>query len=256
VTIVVILDYMGGPRTDRLYEQVVSWNSHVPVYVLDNASPGNRSRVVTHRNATNSGVGGGICDCIAVAKDTGGSHLLYVANDVEFTSPLYVSAFERVAEADGAVHVGAAVTVDSSQAKLFPWSVAVQSGTRRLVQHVDLLVSLLDLDFIAGFGGFPRSVGGWGYSWELAFHASRRGRPLAVLDSCVVRHADALAPPAAEVQRQLKAAEVSAVYGQKYGRLPWASLRQRVYLAHAQLFAGWPAVAGGRKGSEEGGELR
>lgn len=228
----VVLDYRGGTRTDRLVEQLRAWNPSHRIYVLDNASPDRRSRYVTHTNSTNTMVGGGIKDCLSLARRIGARFVLFIVNDIDCLTPVLFDEFTATAQSDERiVHVSAAVSADTAQAKIFPWMINRGTGTR-LVKHADLLVSLLHLDFIAGFGGFPDSSGGWGYAWELAYHADRSSRRIVVTDACVVRHAGVPHCDRSEEVRNQRRREAHEVYRAKYGRIPWAELRRSLFISY------------------------
>jgi hypothetical protein len=224
---VVVLDYRGGAKTDALVARLRRWNPSCPIHVLDNGSPDNASAHITHRNDANSHIGGGIVDCLTLAKASGATHLMFIANDVTCTTPLTVAHFVDAVERDPAiVHASAAVTPDSTQARAFPWMVRARGGSRpRAVRHADILVSLLDVGFIDSFGGFPPSRGGWGYSWELAHHASQSRRRVVICDRCVIRHVSVDRSRAGRQAEADKFHEARAVYRERYGGLPWESWR-------------------------------
>jgi hypothetical protein len=237
----VVLDYCGGARTDRLVEQLQRWNPGHTVGVLDNASPHSRSRYITHQNLVNSYVGGGICDCVALARRAGCHRLLFIANDVECVTPVVFDEFLGVMNQDPRiVQVSAAITEDSRQASPFPWMVARGGRTLRTVPQADLLVALVDLTFLARFGGFPVSRSGWGYPWELAFHARTNGRRIVLLNRCIIRHeADYGRSGKCGDSRADKGRESLEVYTSKYGCIPWGSLRTdlvQIYLAQGHRF--------------------
>lgn len=222
LTFVVILDYCGGTRTDRLVETLRAWNPGYTIHVLDNASPRSRSRYVTHHNEVNTYVGGGINDCVQLAKNAGSRYLLFLTNDVKCVTRMDVAHFEQVMENDSRiVQVSGAITPDTAQARAFPWMIDQGYGKDRVVPHADFLVSMLDTEFIASFDGFPSSRGGWGYAWEFAYHAQLQSRLIVVADSCVVWHDGT---PQSEgnpdAVRAEKAEEARRVYGAKYGDLP------------------------------------
>ena len=221
----IVLEYCGGSRTDRLVEMLARWNPGHSINVLDNASPRNPCSYITHRNARNTFVGGGIRDCLKLAGAAGARFLLFIANDIECRTPLYFSRFEEVALTDERiVLVSASISHDTTQARIFPWMVAGSTTDVRLVPQADFLVSLIDVNFVSSFGGFPPSKGGWGYCWEFAYHANLQSKNIAVLDDTVIYH-DA-APregDPAEILQQ-KAEEAQAVYRMKYGKIPWLRL--------------------------------
>ncbi len=226
---VMLLDYRGGTRTDGAVERLCAWNPGRVIHVLDNGSSDRRSRYVTHMNAVNSYPGGGIRDCLTHAWASGATHLMFIVNDVDFETPVLVSEYERRVDADPSiVQISAAITTDSAQALRFPWMIARDGGNDRTTGHADLLVSLLDLGFVEEFGGFPESKGGWGYPWELAYHADRHAKRIVVMDSCVVRHGGEPQAGQAQLVRSLKSQEAASVYRQKYGEVPWTALRARL----------------------------
>jgi len=89
---------------------------------------------------------------------------------------------------------------------------------------------LIDIGFVNGFGGFPASETGWGYGWELAYHANLQGRPICVLDECVIHHSPELRTMG-EIER--RRAEMRAVYTAKYGEVPWLSFRSEIEAGYA-----------------------
>ena len=218
-TAFVILEYCGGARTDALHAKLSAWNPESRILVLDNASPTNRASSVTHRNEVNSYVGGGIRDCVALAESIGATYLFYCTNDVELLDPLVISNFERVVEHDpSAVVVTCALSDDSDQARTFPWMVRRPNSGLRRVRFADPICCLIRLDFLRGFGGFPPSVGGWGYSSEMAFHARRKDLGIYVDDSCAVRHEKGQAfLTTSDGVRVSKWREASEVYEKRYG---------------------------------------
>lgn len=188
-TVAVILDYRGGARTDALRARLQGWNPTVPVLVLDNGSPDRRAAQVAQRNPVNRYVGNGIKDCLALARERGAGYCFFCANDVQPTAPIDLSALRDVmARSDDVVQASCAVTADSAQAAHFPWMVAREAGGFRRVRHADVLACLLRLEFIDSFGGFPDSVGGWGYDREIGWQAQRLGRTVLVCDDAVVHH--------------------------------------------------------------------
>src|SRR5690242_6336861 len=77
-TLTVILEYCGGRRTDHLVERLRSWNPGREIAVLDNASPSNRCSYITHSNACNTYVGGGIIDCYKLAESRNCDNLFFI----------------------------------------------------------------------------------------------------------------------------------------------------------------------------------
>jgi hypothetical protein len=219
----VVLDFRGGRKTDALVEHLRHVNAGLPVFVLDNASGQCESTYVTHRNVQNSNVGGGLRDCLDLGRQAGAAWILFVANDVTPVSPLCVQEFVNVVNRwPNVVHVSASLTATSAQAAVFPWMVSRGGSVARQVVHADILVSLLNVEFVQSFGGFPPSKGGWGYSWELAFHARRADRPVVVLDSCVIEHLSRVHDVA------WKRSEATKVYMDRYGCIPWSPLKRQL----------------------------
>jgi hypothetical protein len=232
-TFAVVLEYCGGQRTDRLVERLQLWNPSRTINVLDNASRHSCSRYVTHRNEVNTGVGGGIRDCVALAQRAGARRMLFIVNDVKCLTPLRFDALESIMDGDPSiVHASAAISLDTAQASEFPWMIARGRPATRAVCHADILVSLLDLVFISSFGGFPESKGGWGYSWELAYHAQQASKRVVVDDGTVVRHVGVVEDDHAAAVRAQRAAEVTQVYQTKYGEIPWLEFKNAAQRSH------------------------
>lgn len=229
---VFVLDYCGGRRTDQLVDALTAVNPTHRICVLDNASPRNRSRRVTHRNVENSFTGGGIRDCQRLASRAGSTRLLFVANDLSFLVPPNVDQMEAAMDRDPAiVQISSSVTPRSAQAGAFPWMVHSQEGGLRVCGHADILCTMLDLKFVDAFGGFPASRGGWGFSWEMAYQARQYGRKIAVDDSSIVEHCGVPQTGVRDLVNAIKRSEMVSVYTAKYGSLPWldieADLRKR-----------------------------
>ncbi|MEO8361497.1 MAG: hypothetical protein ABI672_15800 [Vicinamibacteria bacterium] len=220
-TAFVVLEYCGGDRTDALYRKLAGWNKDATIYVLDNASPTNRAKSATHRNRVNSYVGGGIRECIELAESMGASYVFYCANDVNFQGSLDIATFQRVMDDDPSVVLfSCSLTADSHQARVFPWMVQRAGGSVRQVRAIDPLCCLMRLDFIRGFGGFPESRGGWGFSAELAFHARTQGKKIYVSDTCAVGHTTAGSGLVGERGAKIsKATEAAQVYANRYGSI-------------------------------------
>jgi hypothetical protein len=220
-TAFVILEYCGGAKTDALHRRLCKWNPGRQILVLDNASPGNLATCATHRNPSNSYVGGGIRDCIALAQSLGARYLFYCVNDLELLDPLVIADFQGVMDRDDdVVLLSASVSKDSHQASLFPWMVRKEGGLARRVRFADLLCCLLRLDFIGDFGGFPPSKGGWGYARELAHHARKGGKKIYVSDACSVRHLTHHPRIVTTEGRTVcKGHEAVALYRQRYGAM-------------------------------------
>ena len=221
-TVFVILDFCGGRRTDRMAARLSRWNPGAEIRVLDNASPTGAARSVTHRNATNSFVGGGICDAIRLAEATGAQYLFFSANDVGLPEKLVFADFEAMMDADAdAVLISCAMTPDSGpQVNRFPWMRQRLGGRVRQVRQADLICCLIRLEHIRSFGGLPVSMGGWGYAEQIAFHARLRGKKILINDRCAVRHTRLrkhILSPAGDLIS--KEEEACAVYAPLYGSL-------------------------------------
>lgn len=218
-TAFVVLEYCGGARTDSLVKALSVTNRHSGIHVLDNSSPTNQARSITHRNKANSYVGGGLRDCLALAESLGARYLFYCVNDVTLLDPLVIADFQVVMDDDSdVVVVSCALTADSDQASPFPWMVRQGRSSLRRVRFVDPICCLIRLDFVREFGGFPESKGGWGYSSEMAYHAKRKHKKLLVNDSCAVRHTNSRATlTTADGETVSKREEAAAVYRARYG---------------------------------------
>jgi hypothetical protein len=216
-TVAVILEYCGGARTDRLFASIVSQNPGATVFVLDNASPVDRADCVTHRNPVNSYIGNGIRDCIRLAESAGAKYLFYCVNDAELHGRLDLAEFERVLEADEhIVQLSCSMTPDSPQGRAYPWMASRPGRTLRQVRHADLIACMLRLDFIRQFGGFPKSLGGWGYSRELAYMAYRMRKKVVVCDTFNVHHGPGGEMRLASGAVHNRGAEMHAIYRRRY----------------------------------------
>jgi GT2 family glycosyltransferase len=176
---------------------------------------------VTHQNETNSFVGGGIRDCIQIAESRNADYVFYCVNDVEILDRLLIADFQAVMENDPeVVMVSCSLSPDSAQATTYPWMVQRRDRTLRRVRYADAVCGLIRLDFIRGFGGFPESLGGWGYSREMAYHARKLGKKILVNDRCAVRHTEASEFLVTTDGRTVsKAAEAFRVYAARYGHI-------------------------------------
>jgi hypothetical protein len=218
-TLTVILEYCGGSRTDKLFEQMRSWNPGRTIDVLDNASPSNRCNCITQQNAENTYIGGGITDCLRLAEARSCENLFFLVNDIEPTTPIVVDQFEQaLAQNPTLVQVAAAVTRDSTpHSAYYPWMLAHPSNNLRRVPHSDLLCCIVRTPFIRSFNGFPPSRGGFGYDWELAYQALLGGLQIAIADWCVVRHEDKIiAEGEAAGSKRSKEDEMINVYKNRY----------------------------------------
>ena len=146
-TFVIILDYCGGSRTDRLYEQLAQNNPQTDIFILDNASPDNKSLYVSHQNQENSFIGGGIKDCIRLAIKSHKQFLLFITNDIKIKRQIPLWHLEKVMlEKDDVVQVSASLT-ESSDKTYYPWMINKRSRTLRKVPHADFLFCCIRLLF-------------------------------------------------------------------------------------------------------------
>lgn len=245
-TIPVILEYCGGARTDALYQQLSAWNPDYLIEVLDNASPHRRSRYITRQNSVNSGVGGGICDCVALAENLGATYVLVITNDIEPVTKIDFGALEALAlRYPGIVQLGCATRADSDKSIRYPWMARHTRDTYRIVAHCDILCCLLRLDFLRSFNGFPPSKSGWGYDWEVAYQANRQGKQVVISDGHVIGHTQR--PTFSLRRRRFKAdmqkwEELKAIYSQRYENFEelFATTVEEVISRHS----GVPALGG------------
>lgn len=215
----VILEFCGGDATDSLYEHLAMWNPKYSISVLDNCSPHNCSRYVTHRNTVNAYIGGGIRSCIKLAEEAGSRYLLFIANDVEPVTVLRIDHLEEMIESDtNIVQLGVSLTLDSDKISYYPWMANHGKAENRVVPHCDLLCCILRLDFVRDFGGFPDSKSGWGYDLEIAYHANVREKRILIADEYTVRHAgDTARSDFALGKRFNKLKELKEIYAPRYG---------------------------------------
>jgi hypothetical protein len=187
------------------------------IEVLDNASPMKRCSHITHQNSENTYVGGGIMDCVRLSEARGCDNLLLIVNDIEPMTPILIDEFESAIEREpGLIQVAASVTHDSSpHSTIYPWMVSQSSSKLRRVPHSDLLCCIIRNSFIRSFGGFPHSRGGWGYDWEIAYHALDGKHRIAVADWCMVAHQDRLTVN----DRRTRYVEMLEVYADRYPNL-------------------------------------
>ncbi len=187
-TFCVILDYCGGRQTNNLYRKLSRWNTGYTINILDNASPQKKSKYITHQNKTNSGVGGGINDCLELARQAGCNYLFFIVNDIILKSRIDIEYFEKyVVQNSDTVLMSAALTQDSDK-KCYPWMNCQSPPANRIACHADLLCCIIDISFIDSFGGFPDSRGGWGFDWELAYHAALQEKKVVICDYMTVKH--------------------------------------------------------------------
>lgn len=210
-TFVVILDYCGGRQTDALYEVLSSQNPTYRIDVLDNGSPNNPSSYITHKNPENHFIGGGIQDCIELARQSGAEYLFFFTNDAEIEN-LDISYFEDAMERDPElVQMSMSMTQDSDKLN-YAWMTNQGRSEDRQVHHADLIASLLRISFLDTFS-FPASKSGWGYDFQIAYEAKRASKKIVVSDKFLCRHfQDVHLIPAAEKYKEMQ--EVyNAVYG-------------------------------------------
>ncbi|TKG94393.1 hypothetical protein EYV94_14030 [Puteibacter caeruleilacunae] len=210
----VILDYCGGLETDNLYEKLSAWNPEYNIEILDNASPENKSRNISITSSANSGIGGGIKDCINQCKSRGSRYLLFITNDIV---PITKIDFELMANVmmynDGVALVSPSLSLDSDK-PYYPWMTCQKKGENRVVPHADFLCCLFDTQIIDSFGGFPDSRSGWGYDWEFAYHSRSQNKRMVVCDSMIIKHLEENLNPIIEMQKQI---ELKRIYDQRYG---------------------------------------
>jgi Glycosyl transferase family 2 len=250
----VILEYRGGPRTDALHEKLSTWNPAHTIRVLDNASPTCRAARITDHNRVNSFIGGGIKDCLALARKEECRYVLIVMNDIELLTPLDISRFEEIMEANTSiVQIGPALTDDSPQTHRYPWMARLTRNQIRRVPHCDLLCSLLRLDFIESFCTFPDSKSGWGYDLEIAYRALEKLRTIAICDWSLARHRGESRSRIALAYDFDKLKEMEEVYGQRFRdsqqilNSAWDQMRAQGFSSSAaaeQPGADWRGLAG------------
>lgn len=210
-TFAIILDYCGGSNTDKLYEQLKVWNPETNIYVLDNASPINKSIYVTHQNKSNSFIGGGIKDCINLAKTNKKEFLLFVTNDVILIDQIDLKALEEmIIYNQNIVQLSVSLTA-SSDKSYYPWMINKGKNEIREVCHSDFIFTIIRLSFIEEFGGFPYSKSGWGYDWEFSYHARLKNKKIIINDRVRVEH------KGKDENMAWKRKELSEVYNKIYG---------------------------------------
>ncbi|MEW4924693.1 hypothetical protein [Algibacter sp. 2305UL17-15] len=212
----IILDYCGGVRTNILYKKLTKWNPGFKIHVLDNASPENKCDFITHQNKINSGVGGGIRDCIKLAREYGSKYVMFIANDIVPVTKIDIGHLMEIMEFnDDVVQISASLTKNSDK-KYYPWMTNMDNGDNRLVHHADLLCSILDLDFIESFGGFPESKSGWGYDWEIGYQAKIKNKKIVISDLYRIKHVNDIKNNSSETWN-IKLQELKRVYNKRYG---------------------------------------
>ncbi len=214
-TFCVILDYCGGRHTNNLYRKLSKWNTDYTINILDNGSPKKKSKYITHQNKTNTGVGGGINNCMELARQAGCRYLFFIANDIKLKSRINIGYLEKyMLQEKDTVLMSAALTKDSDKI-YYPWMDYQHPPANRVVCHADLLCCLMDISFIDSFGGFPDSKGGWGFDWELAYHARLQGKKIAVCDYMTVRHDNSKTTSTETLLAREQ--EMRDIYNERYG---------------------------------------
>ena len=209
----VILEYCGGKNTDTLYHQLRQWNPDYPIAVLDNASATNRASCITHQNKVNSNVGGGIRDCIGLARHEGFSHVLIITNDVVPANEISIVFLEEIARYSGdIVQVGVSLAAGSDKLRYYPWMANRGDNKDRYVHHCDILFSVLKIDFIDSFGGFPPSQSGWGYDWEVSYQAALQHKKIVITDKFQITHTNNMD----HLAWNTKLDELKKVYDERY----------------------------------------
>jgi hypothetical protein len=205
----VILEYCGGEQTDKLYHQLSFQNPNYTINVLDNASEHNKCNVISHQNEVNTYTGGGILDCIELAKNHKAEYLLYFANDLQFEQ-IDIAELEKAMDNDAdIVHLSLTLTHDSS----IPWSWMKRQGKGlRQVCHSDLLASMIRLDFVTSLQ-FPKSKSGWGYDFQIGYEALLQDKKVVMCDDYSVLHINT----DSELVSKQKRAEMDEIYYKKYG---------------------------------------
>ncbi len=218
----IILEYCGGKKTDILFNTIQSQNSGYTINVLDNSSPYNRCNVTTHQNKQNSFIGGGIKDCIRLAKESGAKYLLFITNDSEINK-IDISVLETKMEFDqDIVQLSLSLTFDSDKTT-YPWMYQQYGDNYRKVVHSDLVTSMLRLDFL-DTQEFPESKSGWGYDWQIGFEARQAGKKVVMCDIYSCRHINIYNE---SIQRE-KQEELMNIYTKKYG--DWKKISPHLYL--------------------------
>lgn len=211
-TFSVILDYKGGTRTDSLYEDLTGFNEKMDLSVLDNASPQGVSKYANVFNAQNSYIGGGIRDCIKLARSANKQFLLFITNDIKIKRHFHLPELEKILlQDDDVVQVSASLS-NTSDKSYYPWMYSSgRTGIRR-VHHADFLFTFIRISFVEFFGGFPNSKSGWGYDWEFSYQAARHKRKILICDDLEIEH-----HARHEVKNYWKSQELKQVYNRRYG---------------------------------------
>lgn len=212
----VILEYCGGRSTYNLYQKLSKWNPCFEIHVLDNASPENKTDYISYQNVTNSGIGGGIRDCIRLARDSGSKYLLFITNDIVPITKIDIWHLKEImSKNQNVVQISTSLTKNSDK-KYYPWMINMGRNENRIVRHADLLCSLINLDFIESFGGFPESKSGWGYDWEIGYQAKIKNKKIVVSDFYKIKHINDHKKNSPEVLNW-KLQEQKEVYDRIYG---------------------------------------
>lgn len=210
---IVILEFCGGKRTNLLYEKLSAWNPSATIHILDNASPQNKCKYITHQNSKNSGIGGGIKDCIRLACENDCRYLFLITNDIIPVTKLDMNHLSDIISYNkGIVQLSVSLTQDSDK-KYYPWMLNQGQGNNRVVTHADILCCVLDTEFIKQFGGFPDSWSGWGYDWELSYQAGVQNKKIVICDRYKVEHIQKTILS----KEKVKMNELKSVYNKKYG---------------------------------------
>lgn len=218
-TFPIILEYCGGKATEKLYKKLSRDNPNYKIHVLDNASPINRcdSKIITHQNTKNSFVGGGIKDCIRLAKKNGCKYIFFFVNDVVIKNTINIEYFENLMESDGdIVQASASLTKDSDKNAYYPWMTNTSGKKDRLVNFSDLLACILRIDFLDKID-FPNMKSAWGYDWEIAFYAKLNNKKIMICDNFLCEHTQKT-----DKWEMLNAGfdkweEATNIYNEKYG---------------------------------------
>ncbi len=212
----VILDYCGGKQTDLLYEKLSEWNPNFLIHILDNASPHNKSKYITHQNTKNTGIGGGLKDCVSLAKQHKCRYVLIITNDIHFQNKLDITYFdELVKEYPDIVQAGVSLTKNSDK-RYYPWMINKGKRENRLVHHSDILCCVMDIKFIEDYGGFPDSWSGWGFDWELGYQACLNDKKIVICDVFKIKHVNEKREND-QVIWNMKLSELQKVYNERYG---------------------------------------
>ncbi len=211
----IILEYCGGEYTNKLHLKLSKDNPDHKINVLDNASPQNRCNVITHQNKINSFAGGGIRDCIKLARQSRSKYLFFFANDVVLKNKIDIKYFENLMEKNRyIVQAGASLTTDSDKT-YYPWM--INKGNKdRTVRHSDFLACIFRLDFFEKFE-FPKMISGWGYDWEFSYHAKLNNKKIVISDKFLIKHDTTTDKMNIARKGFSKLYEARSTYEKKYG---------------------------------------